>query len=87
MELIALLLLAPLVFSTGSPDVDSPAAVDVAARVVKSEAGTVVHPPVDARYTMVVLRHTPLGTAGRNPAGSGPVSSLANRVEVIVSAP
>ena len=87
MELLALLLLAPLVFSNGSPEAERPVSVDVAARVVQSESATVVHPPVDLRYTMIVVRHASIGTKGRSPASSGPASSFADRVEVIVSAP
>ena len=87
MELLALLLLAPLVFSTGTPEAEGPVPVDVAARVVQSESETVVHPPADLRYTMVVVRHTSIGTKGRSPSNTGSASSLADRVEVIVSAP
>lgn len=86
MELIALLLLAPLVFSSGSAEVESPGLVPgpvVVAAVVQQTVGeTVVHPPADLRYTMTVLRHTPRRTLSRNPAGFTPES-----LEVIVSAP
>ena len=82
MDLIALLLLTPLVFSSGSADVESPGPVVVAAMVQQTADETVVHPPADLRYTMTVLRHTPHRTLSRNPAGFTPES-----LEVIVSAP
>lgn len=87
MELLALLLLAPLVFSNGSPAAEGLVPVDAAARVVQSESEIVIYPPADRRFTMVVVRQTSIGTTGRNPASSGPASSLTDRVEVIVSAP
>ncbi len=82
MELIALLLLAPLVMSAGQTDVEpsrnQPVALAAVATFEQNGNDLFVHPPEDSRYTMTVLRHV----ESRSPAGLAAPS-----LEVVVSAP
>lgn len=98
-ELIALLLLAPLLWSNDSTS--SPVETSSSVAAVLSEASSdasndvprvelvdgrwLVHPPADTSLTMTVLEHrVDQAAASRSPAS---VDTASRRIDVIVSAP
>lgn len=92
MEFIALLLLAPLVFSPAQSDVQTVGPVAVVATIERTANETSILPPDDRRYTLTVLRHV---KTGRLPAGQLATSEAVQSqtghspeiMEIVVSAP
>lgn len=98
MEFIALLLLAPLIWSS-DPASTVPAPTEIVGEVASREATSTpnssalaqiesvdgqlqIRPPRDQSLTMTVVEHRPTATSLR-----GPASVASRRIDVIVSAP
>lgn len=85
-EFIAMLLLAPLIWTSthqSAPDASSSeiAAPSSLPRLEAQLDRVEIHPPSDGRLTMVVLEH------GRGAQGSRAPASVSKTIEVIVTAP
>lgn len=96
MEFVALLLLAPLFLSDGTPDGSDRNAIELTtgqssvARVERSVEQTVFHPPENKQLTLtVLLSKGSIGTvdASSNTDLRSPAGFSSGSIEIVVSAP
>ncbi len=100
-EFIAMLLLAPLIWSSThdtsahdasvqqemSPIVTIAAISTSQPHIENRQDGFVIHPPSDKRLTMLVLKHSLDQKTSRGPASAVDSEVNSKMIEVIVSAP